>query len=64
MNIKNGILKIGYYVTKTFKVDYIGTVRSVKGTGSLQIGDNQSQSASATISGFSGNGQTSGKYKH
>ena len=56
---KNGILKIGYYVTKTFKVDYIGTVRSVKGTGSLQIGDNQSQSASATISGFSGNGQTS-----
>ena len=47
---KNGILKIGYYVTKTFKVDYIGTVRSVKGTGSLQIGDNQSQSASAIFS--------------
>ena len=28
---KNGILKIGYYVTKTFKVDYVATVRSING---------------------------------
>lgn len=52
---KNGILKIGYYVTKTFKVDYVATTRSIEGESGIQIGGNQTQSAA-----FSGSTPSAG----
>ena len=47
---KNGILKIGYYVTKTFKVDYVATVRSVNGNSAIPIGGGNQGQASGLIS--------------
>ena len=55
---KNGILKIGYYATRTFKVDYVATVRSVNGNSAIPIGGNQAQ-LMGTVSGNSASGGTS-----
>ena len=56
---KNGILKIGYYVTKTFKVDYVATVRSVNGNSAIPIGGGNQGQASGSVSGGSTFGGTS-----
>ena len=48
---KNGILKIGYYVTKTFKVDYVATTRTGSANskiGNSDGGSNASQGAGST----------------
>jgi general secretion pathway protein D len=44
---QNGILKIGYLVTKTFKVDYVATKRTGTGTSGIQIGSTQTNTASS-----------------
>jgi general secretion pathway protein D len=54
---KNGLLKVSYYVTKTFKVDYINTERSSTGNSGVTLGGGSSSSTSTSGSG-SGSGNT------
>ncbi|MDD3467331.1 MAG: secretin N-terminal domain-containing protein [Campylobacterales bacterium] len=55
---QNGILKISYLVTKTFKVDYVATKRTGTGTSGIQIGSTQTNNGNSgsSTSASSGSG--------